>query len=75
MLLSPTMKLPPKTKIEVRVQITINETLISEGYLSIDNDGEKDIPFKSAGIAVQAGVYEILRGIWPERIDSPQQSV
>lgn len=59
--------LTPQHQVEVTVTITHPiEGEIARGILSLDNDEGRAIQFSSAALAVQAGVYQVLKQIWPQ---------
>lgn len=57
--------LSPECEIHVEVRITRGGELLGQGILTLEPT-EEPILFKSAGLALQAGIYEVLRGIWPQ---------
>ena len=69
MLILPQNSLPPEVEVELEVRIRLGTRLLSQGYLSLDNEQGGVVRFQSAGIALQAGAYEVLRAIWPQAVD------
>lgn len=73
MIRTPQATLPPDAEVEVIVRISLSGHLLGEGTMTLDTEGSNSIEFKSAGLAAQSGVYEVLRAIWPEELDIPRR--